>query len=263
MQFENKIVWITGASSGIGESLAYGFAKQKSHIILSSRNITQLERVKNSCIGAASVMIYAMDLSDLESVQSTGRKVLERYGRVDILINNAGISQRALARDTTIAVDQALMMTNYIGTIAVTKSILHKMLEIEQGHIVVVTSLVGKFGSPFRSSYAASKHALHGFFDSLRAEIYSRNIKITLVCPGFVKTNISLNALTGTGKAQNTMDEATENGLDPDVVASKIINAIIKEKEEVYIGGKETRGIWMKRFFPTLLSKKLRSAKVV
>jgi dehydrogenase/reductase SDR family member 7B len=155
------------------------------------------------------------------------------------------------------------MLTNYLGTVALTKSILPKMLELESGHIVVVTSLVGKFGSPYRSSYAASKHALHGFFDSLRAEIFSKNIKVTIVCPGFVKTNISLNALTGEGKPQKTMDEATENGLKPEYVADKIIKAIIKEKEEVYIGGKETRGIWMKRFFPGFLSKKLRTAKVV
>jgi dehydrogenase/reductase SDR family member 7B len=263
MNFENKIVLITGASSGIGEALAYSFAKRKSHILLVSRNEKELERVKSNCQLAASTMIYKMDLADIDSIQDTSRKILERYGKVDYLINNAGISQRALAKDTTLEVDRIIMETNYLGTIALTKALIPKMWELEKGHITTITSLTGKFGTPLRSSYAASKHALHGFFDSLRAELHDRGIKILLVCPGFVKTNISINAMIGNGTSQKIMDESTANGLEPNFIAEKIIRAIEKNKEEVNIGGRETRGVLLKRLFPKLFSKMIRKAKVV
>ena len=131
------------------------------------------------------------------------------------------------------------------------------------GHFVTITSLTGKFGSPLRSTYAASKHALHGFFDSLRAELVDTPIKVTLVCPGYVRTNISLNALTGSGQQQGSMDEATNNGLLPEVVAQRILTAIERGKEEVYFGGKEILGVYLKRFFPRYFSRLIARTKVV
>jgi short-subunit dehydrogenase len=147
--------------------------------------------------------------------------------------------------------------------VALTKALLPHFIEKNSGHFVVITSIVGKIGTPLRSSYAASKHALHGFFDSLRAEVYHNNIKVTVACPGFVQTNISINALTGNGTAQNKLDAATKNGLTPEIFTKKLLKAVRQEKQEVYIGGfKEKLAVYVKRFFPQLLSKMIRKLAV-
>jgi len=179
------------------------------------------------------------------------------------LVNNGGISQRSLASETSIAVDKRIMDINYLGTVALTKSVLPHFIENKNVQFVVTTSIVGKIGTPLRSSYAASKHALHGFFDSLRAENHKNNITVTLVCPGFVNTNVSINALTGDGSAQNKMDVATQNGIAPNRFAKKMAKAIYTKKEEVYIAGfKEKLAVYVKRFFPKLLSVMIRKLAV-
>ena len=262
MTFRNKRVWITGASSGIGEALAYAFAAEGAHLILSARRVPELERVMAGCASAASVQIVPLDLSKQTSLPDIVRDVLRDQGKIDILINNGGISQRSLAMDTTIDVDRQIMETNYFGTVALTKAILPSMITHQLGHMVTITSLTGRFGTKLRSGYAASKHALHGFFDSLRAELSDTPIKVTLVCPGFIRTHVSENALTGSGKAQGTMDDATDKGMEPEVLAGKILRAIQAEKEEVYFGGKEVLGIYLKRYFPAYFSKMINKAKV-
>ena len=262
--FKNKRVWITGASSGIGESLANAFAAQGAHLILSARNEKELNRVAAACkeAGAASVAVQPLDLERHETIPTVAENVLRQVGKIDILINNGGISQRALAKDTALDVDKRLMNVNFFGTVALTKAVLPAMLLHQLGHIVTITSLVGRFGSPMRSSYAASKHALHGFFDSLRAELAATPIKVTLICPGFIRTNVSVNALTGDGSAQGSMDDATGKGMHPDELARRILRAIQNGKEEAYIGGKEVLGVYMKRFFPAYFSKMIAKAKV-
>jgi short-subunit dehydrogenase len=261
MYFKNKTVWITGASSGIGEAIAYAFAQEGANLILSSRNLSELERVKKQCQNAQSVEIIRLDLANHEEIFSIAQKIIDKFGKVDVLINNAGISQRSLAKDTDFKVDTQLIHINLLGTIAVTKAILPAMLKQKAGQIVVISSLMGKFGAPMRSTYAAAKHGLHGFFDTLRAELFRDNIKVLMVCPGFIKTNVSLNALTADGSKQGTMDDATGKGLPPSVVADKIISAIKKGKEEIYFGGREVIGIYLKRFFPRILSRVVRNAK--
>lgn len=262
--FKNKRVWITGASSGIGEALALAFAEQGAHLILSARNELEINRVGAACIkaGAGSVLVQGLDLERHDSIPGIVETVLNKVGKVDILVNNGGISQRSLAKETSLEVDKKLMAVNFFGTIALTKALLPNMLMHQLGHIVTITSLTGKFGSPYRSSYAASKHALHGFFDSLRAELNDSHIQVTLICPGFVRTNVSKNALTGTGAKLGTMDEATDNGMEPDRLAHKILQAIVNGKEEAYFGGKEVLGVYLKRFFPRYFSKLLLKAKV-
>jgi len=262
--FKNKRVWLTGASSGIGEALSIALAERGAQLILSSRNEVDLNRVGAACskAGAAAVLIQPLDLEQHNTIPGIAEMILNKVGKVDILINNGGISQRALAKDTTLEVDKKLMAVNYFGTVALTKALLPNMLMHQLGHIVTITSLTGKFGSPYRSSYAASKHALHGFFDSLRAEMNDAHIKITLICPGFVHTNVSKNALTGDGAKLGTMDEATEKGMAPEHLAHKILQAIEQGKEEAYFGGKEVLGVYLKRFFPHYFSKMLRKAKV-
>jgi dehydrogenase/reductase SDR family member 7B len=262
--FTNKRVWITGASSGIGEALALALAHQGAQLVLSARNESELHRVATKCreAGAGIVIVQVLDLEQHATLPGLVQNVLSKVGKIDVLINNGGISQRSLAKDTALEVDQKLMAINYFGTVALTKAVLPSMLTHHLGHIVTITSLTGKFGTPYRSSYAASKHALHGFFDSLRAELVQASIKVTLVCPGFVRTNVSINALTGSGSKQGTMDEATDKGMDPDQLARKILRAIENEKEEVYFGGKEVLGVYLKRFFPRYFSKMLQKAKV-
>jgi dehydrogenase/reductase SDR family member 7B len=263
MNFKNKKIWITGASSGIGEALALAFADEGAHLILSSRNEAELKRVKMNCIGAEQIDIVFLDIGNHEDVFKIAKETIAKVGNIDVLINNAGISQRSLAKDTDFQVDTHIINIDLLGTIAITKAVLPSMLAQKSGHIVTVSSLMGKFGAPLRSGYAAAKHGLHGFFDTLRAEIFEDNIKVLMVCPGFVKTNISMNAVLGDGSKQGTMDDATDKGLDPSVVAAKIIKAIRREKEEIYLGGREVMGVYMKRFFPRILSRIVRKAKTV
>ena len=263
MDFKNKKIWITGASSGIGEALALAFANEGAHLILSARNETELKRVKMNCIGAEQIDIVLLDIGNHDDIFKIAKETIAKVGSIDILINNAGISQRSLAKDTDFQVDTHIINVDLLGTIAITKAILPTMLAQKSGHIVTISSLMGKFGAPLRSGYAAAKHGLHGFFDTLRAEVFDDNIKILMVCPGFVKTNISMNAVVGDGSKQGTMDEATGKGLDPSVVAAKIIKAMRREKEEIYLGGREVMGVYMKRFFPSILSRIVRKAKTV
>ena len=263
MSFSNKIVWITGASSGIGKALAIELSHQNAKIILSSRKKEDLELVKKACKNLDDVKIITLDLEDYSNFQNVADKAISAFGRIDILVNNGGISQRSLAKDTQITVDKRLMDINYLGTIGLSKAILPHFINNKNGQFVVTTSIVGVIGTPLRSSYAASKHALHGFFDSFRAENHQHNISVTLVCPGFVNTNVSRNALTGDGSPQEKMDTATANGIQPERFAKLMAKAIRKRKEEVYIAGaKEKLGVYTKRYFPKLLSVMIRKLSV-
>jgi dehydrogenase/reductase SDR family member 7B len=264
MMFQNKRVWITGASSGIGEALAMAFAEQGANLILSARNENELQRVRAACSkNAKEITVVPLDIAEHDAIFATAKQILTQFGKIDILINNAGISQRDYAKNTGLDVDRRLFEVNYLGTIAMTKALLPSMILHQLGHIVTITSATGKIGTPLRSSYAASKHALHGFMDSLRAEIWQDNIDVTLVCPGFIRTNISRNALMGDGSAQGTMDAATDAGMSPDRLAKKILRAVAAKKEEVYFGGfKEVLAIYLKRYTPGLFSKILRKIKV-
>jgi len=261
--FSDKIIWITGASSGIGKALAIELSNQNAKLILSSRKNQELALVKKLCKNPDDVKIVLLDLEDYTNLQSKVDEAIAAFGKIDILVNNGGISQRSFVKDTQIDVDKRIMDINYLGTIALSKAVLPHFIKNENGHFVVTTSIVGKIGTPLRSSYAASKHALHGFFDSLRAEHHQDNIVVTLVCPGFVNTNVSKNALTGNGTPQQKMDVATANGIDPERFAKLMVKSIQNKKEEVYIAGvKEKLGVYVKRFYPKLLSKMIRKLSV-
>ena len=256
------VIWITGASSGIGEAAAQKFSTEGYALILSSRNLQELERVKNSCAFPEDIRILPLDLADSGDFNQKVTTALSFFGKVDMLLHNGGISQRSLIKDTQLEVDRKLMEVNYFGTVALTKAILPHFIDRQQGHFGVVTSLVGKFGSPYRSSYAGAKHALHGFFDTLRAEHHQDGISVTLICPGFIRTKVSINAVTGDGTPLGEMDQAQDQGMSPEACAKALFRAMKNKKEEVYIGGKETLAVYLKRFLPGLFSKILRSAKV-
>lgn len=256
MQLQGKWVWITGASSGLGEALSYEFAKNGANLILSSRKQADLERVKENCVSDVQVLIQVLNVAnEQDQFGVITQKLIEQAGRIDILINNAGISQRGLVKDTKLDVDRKIMEINYFGAVALTKAVLPFMLQQGGGQFVVMSSLVGKFGSPLRSTYAASKHALHGFFDSLRAETVNENIKVTIICPGYIHTDVSKNAVTADGTAQGTTDAKTASGLSPKVFAKRAVRNIAREKQEFSVGRSETLGIYLKRFFPSVFAK--------
>lgn len=256
------VFWITGASSGIGLGLFHYLNERGIKTVISSRDRDKLEQIKNESKFPNLVGVVRVDLEKFETLEAATQEAVAIFGRIDVLINNGGISQRDLVVNTNFEVDQRLMNINYLGTIKLTKSLLPHFIKNKSGSFITVTSLVGKFGTPYRSSYSASKHALHGFFDSLRAEVKDLGIKVMLVCPGFIRTNISINALTGQGQKLGEMDDAQANGMSVDVFAKKFFAAFEAGKEEVAIGGKETIGVFLKRFFPGYFSKMIVKAKV-
>jgi len=254
MQIDGKTVWVTGASSGIGEALTYELNNRKCKLIISSRKEDELKRVKNNCQNKNTIDIVCLDLVNYESMSDIVEKVITEHGPIDILINNAGLSQRSLIAETQFDVYKKLMEVNYLGTVALTKALLPHFIANQRGHFVTVTSLMGKFGSPYRSGYCGAKHALHGFFDVLRLEHEKDGVAVTLICPGFINTNVAKNALTADGSSQNEQDAATENGLPVNVFARKMVRAIERRKFEAYIARKERIGVYL-RMFPKLLHK--------
>ena len=263
MKTNPQIVWITGASSGIGEALVYAYSQKGAKLIISSRNKERLYEVKTACKGnPLNIHVLPLDLDEPETLPKKVADALNIFRKIDIVIHAGGLSQRSLAMDTNLTVIERLMKVNYVSTVAINQALLPSMLAQGTATIVLISSLVGKFGTPFRSAYAASKHALHGYYDSLRAELTNKNIQITIVCPGFIRTNVSINALVGDGSAQNSMDDAQANGMSPERCAQKIIQGISQKREEMYVGGKEIYGVWLKRFFPKLFSRFLKKAKV-
>jgi dehydrogenase/reductase SDR family protein 7B len=259
----SKIVWITGASSGIGEALVYQYFKAGHKLIISSRNRDELFRVKGNCNNSFNVHVLPLDLNELDNLNEKAKDAIKIFGKIDLLINSGGVSQRGLALDTNLETEQKIMNTNFWGTVILSKAVLPGMLSNGVGQIVCISSLVGKFGTKFRSSYSASKHALHGYFESLRNEVYDKNITITLICPGFIKTNVTYNALSETGEPLNIMGEAHKDAMTPEACAIEIVKAINQKKEEAFIGGKELKAIWLKRLFPAYFSKKIKTAKVI
>lgn len=253
--FLGKVIWVTGASSGIGEALVKAFAKEGAKIVLSARREDELQRVKKEAgISDADSLVLPLDLYKIGDIDGALAKVKEKFSSVDILICNAGIAQRSLVKDSLLEVDRQIMELNFFSVIALTKKVLPGMLEKKSGNIVVISSVMGKMGIPFRSMYCASKHALHGFFEALRGEVFKSNIKVNIICPGYVKTNVSVNAVTSEGKAHGKMDKGQEKGITPEKCAAGILRAIKNDKEQVYIGGSETLAPKLKAVFPGLFS---------
>ncbi|HTL80635.1 MAG TPA: SDR family oxidoreductase [Bacteroidia bacterium] len=259
MAFTNKTVWITGASSGIGAALVKAFAKEGANIVLSARREDELKKVQASGgLTEKNSLILPLDLSETSGVNELVKKVTGKFGTIDVLVNNGGISQRSLAKETPIDIDRKIMEVNYFGQVALTKAVLPQMLKQKSGHIIVVSSISGKFGFWFRTAYSASKHALHGFFESLRLETEHEGIKILMAVPGKIKTDISLHALKADGNKHAQMDKSQEEGMSADECAHLIIAAMNSGKEEILIGGREIKAVWLKRHFPKWFGKIIR-----
>jgi dehydrogenase/reductase SDR family protein 7B len=260
MKFSGQVVWITGASSGIGEAAALAFAREGARLVLSSRRPEELERVRRACDRPDEHVVVPLDLARSETFPAIVANGLARCGRIDVLLNNGGVSQRALAADATLEVERALMEVDYFGPVALTKAALPAMRARRAGRIVVVSSVMGYVGTPGRSTYAAAKHALHGYFDSLRAEVWRDGIGVTLVCPGYVKTAVSDNAVGPRGEKHGRTDGTHLTGITAEKCAAAIVRAVASGREEIYIG-REAYAIYLKRFFPALFSRVMRRMK--
>ena len=261
--FENKTIWITGASSGVGEGFVNHLSQINCRLIISSRRVDELERVKKQNESHPSeIDCWPLDLADQESINKTANDVLTEHGSVDLLIHCGGMSQRSMAADTDMSVIRNLMEVNFLGTAELSNAVMPRMVEKKSGHQVVVSSVIGKIGIPSRTGYAASKHALHGYFDALRAEHFEDNIDITIICPGYIRTNLSKNALLGDGTKNEVTDDNIAGGMSVDEFVTKALKKIASRKKEVYIGGfREILGIYVMRFFPNLFFKIARGLK--
>ncbi len=251
--FKNKVVWIVGSSSGIGKALALDMAKMEANLILSSRNTKELNRIKEECLKfTQKCAVIPLDLESNENYINQVDEIVTNFERIDYLLLVGGVSQRSLVSETPLTIDRKLMEINYFGIVALAKAALPVMIRQTYGHIVVVSSIAGKFGWPQRSAYSASKHALHGFFETLRAEQMENNINVTIALPGRVKTNISKNALKKDGSNYGNLDKGQENGISAQSCSKQIIKGILNNKKEILIGGKEIYMVWIRKYFPSL-----------
>lgn len=263
MTFQDQVIWITGASSGLGAALAIAFSQEGAKLILSSRRADAMQAVKEKCSGdPGNIAVLPLDLADLDAMRALAAQAKAHFGRIDILVNNGGVGQRGSAIDINIHVVERIMRVNFLGQVALTQAVLPYMIEQKSGNIVVISSLQGELPVPGRTVYAASKHALHGFFESLRAEVWKYNIKVTIIAPGLIKTEFAVNAVTADGTPRGKNETRHENAMPADIAAQKILAAVRQGKEIVYIGGPERFAIYAKRFAPGLYSRFLHRVKL-
>lgn len=256
MDFKDRRVWITGASSGIGEALAVALHQAGAKLVLSARREDELKRVQSLCGGKPNARILPMDVTNAKALHEKTELALGMFGGIDILVLNAGITQRSLTRETDESVYRQLMEVNFFASEAMARAVLPSMLAQKSGHMVVISSIAGKFGVPLRSGYSASKFALHGFFEVLRAEEEKNGIHVTMVCPGYIRTDISLSALRGDGGKHAKMDPGIEHGMPAAECARRILQGVARGKQEIIVGeSKEKAVVYLKRFFPTLLAR--------
>ncbi|KAM8934543.1 dehydrogenase/reductase SDR family member 7B [Pelodytes ibericus] len=241
---QDAVVVITGATSGLGKECAKVFYAAGSKLVLCGRSeerledlVRELSRMRKGTNKMHKPHKVIFDLADVEAVSSAAQEIFYLVGKVDILINNAGISYRGTILNTKIDVDRMIMNTNYFGPVALTKAILPSMIKNGHGHIVVISSIQGKISIPFRSAYSASKHATQAFFDCLRAEMTAHDINVTVVNPGYIQTNLSLNAVTDDGSKYGVMDKNTAEGRSAEDVAQIVLRAVGERKKEVTIAG--------------------------
>lgn len=265
--FHDKVVWITGASSGIGRGLAIGCAKAGAIVIASARRQELLEELADEiralpeCSG---ISLLAFDLTDHQAVLEKTAEAVRLHGRIDLLINNAGISQRALVNSLSYRVVEQVIKTDLLAVTDLTLSVLKHMYENSSGHIVVTSSIMGKIGTPYRSAYCAAKHGLHGFFSGLAAEGSADNIAVTILIPGRVKTNISYNALDGQGKEYRKIDSGLAAGMPVEKAVPGILAAIARCKFEYYfaLDTLMLAGLLLVKFAPRIYLRLLSKVRV-
>ena len=256
---KNKVIWITGASSGIGEALAYACIAEGAKIIISARRIEELRRVAERCkTDVEHLLILPLDLEHTENIEEKVEHVISKFDRIDVLINNGGIAQRSISLKTQMEVERKIMEINFFGTVALTKAVAHVMSKQKSGKLVVVTSILGKFGLPLYATYAASKHALYGYFESLREELHPDNIDVLIVSPGFINTDVGVKSLTEDGSEFSKKSPAQNKGMDPMDCAKGIVKAIKGNRHHKYVANYEIFSVYLKQFFPKTFYKLMR-----
>lgn len=245
MQFDNKLVWITGASSGIGEALAVRMAARGSRLVLSARNDAELQRVATLCrdAGSPDVLVLPLDVSMHDTMDAAAQQVFAQSGQIDLLINNAGVSQRSFCIETDFEVYRQMMDINVLGQIALTQAVLPAMVARGEGHVAVTASVAGKVGAPLRTGYCAAKHAVMGFFDALRTEVAADGLQVTTITPGFIRTDVSKNALGGDGKPTGTTDDDIAGGMSVDDCADVIVAGFESGNPEIAVGSGPEMGL--------------------
>lgn len=261
--FQNKVAWITGASSGIGAETALQLNEAGATVILSARNQRGLEDVQRKLKYPAKSFIVLLDLERPDTFESATKKIIDQFSSIDILVNNGGLSQRGEAHETSMEINRRIMEINYFGNIALTKAVLPFMQAKKSGHIVVISSIAGEFGFFLRSAYSASKHALKGYYESLLLEEEKNNISVTLVYPGKINTEISKSALNASGQAHGVMDHNQETGMSVEKCVRKMLAAVLKKRKSVLIGNKEILAVYIKRYWPWLFWRIIRKQKAV
>jgi len=262
INFKDRLVLITGAASGIGKAITLQLAKEGAKLIIADRAIEEIKKVQEECLKHTSFCeTLTFDLNNPSEVSSAASRILEKYGPVYLLINNGGISQRSLAHETPIELDRKIMEIDFFSYVILTKAFLPSMIERKEGYIAATSSLSGKFGFHQRSAYAAAKHAIQGYFETLRMELKPHGISVTIAYPGSINTNISVNAIEKDGNKHGVMDPAQSKGMSAEDCAKHYITAIKKGRPEVLIGGKEFIMFHLKRFFPRLFFKLISKVK--
>ncbi len=259
--FKDKVAWVTGASSGIGLELARQLNAQGAFVILSARRPDILQDVKQNLAYPDSAYVQELDLEQSGHFPDLAAGLVKQFGRIDFLFNNGGVSQRSEASQTPVEIDRRIMEVNYFGNIALTKAVLPFMQSQKSGHIIVVSSIAGIFGFYLRSAYSASKHALQGFYESLMLEEEKNNIHVTIAYPGKINTEISINAVTATGDKHGVMDRNQSDGIPASTCAKSILKAVRARHTSILIGGRETKAVYIKRFFPSLFRRIIRKQK--
>ena len=257
--FDGKIAWITGASSGTGKALALALAQQGARLVLSARSAADLAEVADLCAGTRPLVI-PLDVTDADARATAVAQVLNTVEGVDFLFNNAGVAQRATALDTSLDIVRAIMELNFFAPVALTKLVLPSMIARQTGMIVLTSSIGGKFGAPMRSSYAASKHAMHGYFEALRIEQQANNILVSFLLIGSVQTDIVAKALTADGTPWGVTDQGHLNGMPPEEFARQALAGLSRAEHEIFIGSRvEESLIRLKREAPDRLTSQLAS----
>lgn len=266
---QDAVVVITGASSGLGKECARAFHAAGARLVLCGRDATRLQQVVQELTATSASAkqkqthtpsTVTFDLADRHTVDRAAEEILKCYGHVDVLINNAGISFRGNILDTSVSVQRDVMETNYFGPIALTQALLPSMVGRRSGHIIAISSVQGKIAIPYRSAYAASKHATQAYFDCLRAEVERDGIGVSVISPGYIRTNLSLNAVTGDGSKYGVMDKNTATGWDPADVAQAILKAVRhRSKDVVLAGALPTVAVYLRTLWPALFFKLMSS----